>query len=293
MGEDPGKGQIIVVGVDGSPGSHTALGWALTEAVARHGSVQAVFALPNVAPGYPAQTQNTVQFMGQKALGRALDGWEASGVKVELVAERGSASEVIQHAADKPEVALVVVGTRGRSRLAEMVLGSVSHTVSHLCSKPIVVVPGDALTVSRRHAMVVGVDGSREADLALRWAAEEAVARDAELEVVMVTPASRHASSRPGSPSASHDDVANGTLRASIDNLGPTPAQIRPRALTGDPAQVLVDEASTCELLVVGSRGRGQTKEALLGSVSHRCAHQTEVAVVIVPLRQGSDHLTL
>ena len=292
MDEDPRKGKIVV-GVDGSPGSHAALGWALTEAVARHVAIRAVFALPNEAPGYPPQTKKALEFMGQKALGRALDGWpEASSVEVQLVAESGSASEVIRHAADEPDVGLVVVGTRGRSRLAEMVLGSVSHTVSHLCSKPVVIVPKDTLTPSRRRAIVVGVDGSAEADLALRWAAREAAAKKAELEVVMVTPASRHPLTSPGSPSRSNDDLVNRALREAIDRVVPTQAKVRRRALVGDPAQVLVDQAATCELLVVGSRGRGQTKEALLGSVSHGCAHQTKVAVAIVPPDQDADPAT-
>ena len=237
MDEDPGTGKVVVVGVDGSPASHTALGWALKEAVARHGAVRAVFALRNEAPGYPAQTKQAVEFMGQKALGKALEGWpEASCVEVKLVAESGSASEVIQHAADEPDVALVVVGTRGRSRLAEMMLGSVSHTVSHLCSKPIVIVPNDMLTASRRRTIVVGVDGSPEADLALRWGAEEAVARDAELEVIMVTPASRHASTSSRSPGTSYDDVANHALREAIDKLGPTPAKIQASRSGGRPS---------------------------------------------------------
>ena len=292
MDEDPWQGKIVV-GVDGSPGSHAALGWAISEAVARHVAIRAVFALPNEAPGYPPQTKKALEFMGRKALGRALDGWsEAPRVEVQLVAESGSASEVIRHAVGDPDVGLIVVGTRGRSRLAEVVLGSVSHTVSHLCSKPVVIVPKDALTSSRRRAIVVGVDGSAAADLALRWAVREAEAKDAELEVVMVTPASRHPLTSPGSPSPSNDDIGNRALREAVDRLGPTQAKIRRRALVGDPAQILVDQAATCELLVVGSRGRGQTKEALLGSVSHGCAHQTKVAVAIVPLHQDSDPAT-
>jgi nucleotide-binding universal stress UspA family protein len=290
MDEEPWKGKIVVVGVDGSPGSRTALGWALREAVARHGAIRAVFALPNEAPGYPPQTANTVELMGRKALGRALDGWpEAPGVEVDLVTESGSAAAVIQRAAADPDVALVVVGTRGRSRLAEMLLGSVSHTVTHGCSKPVVIVPKDELTATRQRTIVAGVDGSTEADLALRWAAQEAVAREAELEVVMVTPSSRRAST---SSSPAIDDDANQALREAVDRLGPTEARIRCRALVGNPAQVLVDQASTCELLVVGSRGRGQTKEALLGSVSHGCVHQTEVAVAIVPARPDPDRVT-
>jgi nucleotide-binding universal stress UspA family protein len=290
MDEDPWKGKIIVVGVDGSPASRTALGWALTEAATRQVEIRAVFALPSEAPGYPRQTQETVEFMGRKALGRVLQGWpEACGVGVQLVAERGPVSEVIRHAAEEPDVGLVVVGTRGRSRLAEILFGSVSHTVSHACSKPVVIVPPDALTSCRGRTIVVGVDGSTQADLALQWAAHEAEARDAELEVVMATPPPRRPTMSSGSASVSPDDAANRALQEAIDKLGHTRAKIRVRAVVGEPAQVLVDRAARCGLLVVGSRGRGQTKEALLGSVSHGCAHQSKAAVAIVPTCQVAD----
>jgi nucleotide-binding universal stress UspA family protein len=45
---------------------------------------------------------------------------------------------------------------------------------------------------------------------------------------------------------------------------------------------VLLDEAASADLLVVGSRGLGGFAELLLGSVSHECAQHATCPVVIV-----------
>ena len=56
------------------------------------------------------------------------------------------------------------------------------------------------------------------------------------------------------------------------------------RAIEGNPADVLHDEARDAALLVVGSRGRGGFAGLLLGSVSQRVAQRAPCPVVIVPL---------
>jgi nucleotide-binding universal stress UspA family protein len=45
---------------------------------------------------------------------------------------------------------------------------------------------------------------------------------------------------------------------------------------------VLVNCSREADLLVVGTRGRGRAKEALLGSVSHACTHHTHAPLAIV-----------
>jgi len=57
-----------------------------------------------------------------------------------------------------------------------------------------------------------------------------------------------------------------------------TPWRSRAR---GVPAQVLVEEATDAELLVVGSRGLGGLRELLLGSVSHQCVQHAPCPVVV------------
>jgi nucleotide-binding universal stress UspA family protein len=80
---------------------------------------------------------------------------------------------VLAKAAHEPDVVLLVVGARGHGGVAGLLLGSVSHSLTHSSTKPLVIVPQDwrARPPSDvRPRIVVGVDGSRPADNALRWA---------------------------------------------------------------------------------------------------------------------------
>jgi nucleotide-binding universal stress UspA family protein len=60
------------------------------------------------------------------------------------------------------------------------------------------------------------------------------------------------------------------------------PVAIRPRALEGHPAAVLLDRARGADLLVVGNRGHGGFTEALLGSVSQHCVQHATCPVVVM-----------
>lgn len=57
----------------------------------------------------------------------------------------------------------------------------------------------------------------------------------------------------------------------------------------GDPAHTLVDilENYGCDLVVMGARGQGTLRSALLGSVSHEVLHAAGVPVMIVKPAQG------
>jgi nucleotide-binding universal stress UspA family protein len=52
----------------------------------------------------------------------------------------------------------------------------------------------------------------------------------------------------------------------------------------GDAAQVIIETGNDekCQLIILGSRGRGAFKELLLGSVSHKVANHAGCAVLIV-----------
>jgi nucleotide-binding universal stress UspA family protein len=55
-------------------------------------------------------------------------------------------------------------------------------------------------------------------------------------------------------------------------------------AMVGDPAHTLVDIAERygCELIVIGSRGMGPLRRAMLGSVSQAVLNAAKVPVVVV-----------
>lgn len=138
--------------------------------------------------------------------------------------------------------------------------------------------------------IVVGVDGSDTSRRALRWAAEEARAHDAELHVVhaweVPTPGAAVglAPRRTAVKAGEQRDVAEDLLKEILtEELGDYPAEkVRPSIGRGPAATILLEAARGADLLVVGSRGLGGFSGLLLGSVSSKVAHYAACPVVIV-----------
>jgi nucleotide-binding universal stress UspA family protein len=136
--------------------------------------------------------------------------------------------------------------------------------------------------------IVVGVDGSDHSLTALRWAMQAASLRAASLDVVhaWTCPYQGHPRFVPYEMTEEVlEQKARHLLHQSIDEAGPPPADVRvqPILVQGDAATVLLEEAKTADLLVVGSRGRGDFAGLLLGSVSRKCAEQASCPVAIAP----------
>ncbi len=137
--------------------------------------------------------------------------------------------------------------------------------------------------------VVVGIDGSPEADTALRFAAGEAVQRALPLRIVCAweAPAGTYvgeafAPTADGIVEAEHhaDDV----LRAALERLAVGAAlETEALAIEGHPATVLIEQSQDAALLVVGSRGRGAAAGLLLGSVSQKLAQHATCPLTIVP----------
>ena len=60
------------------------------------------------------------------------------------------------------------------------------------------------------------------------------------------------------------------------------------RAVTGAPAEILLNASADAEMLVVGSRGNGGFGRLLLGSVSSQVVHHADCPVVVIPSRSRS-----
>jgi nucleotide-binding universal stress UspA family protein len=139
---------------------------------------------------------------------------------------------------------------------------------------------------NKRRTIVVGVDGSKGSQAALRWAAAEAEATHASLRVIMTWHISGFAYSG-GLPLPSDIDFA-GAAQQALDNeirevIGTSPPfPLTATVLEGLPAQVLIDAAADADLLVVGSRGHGEFAGMLLGSVSQHCVSHASCPVVVV-----------
>ena len=135
--------------------------------------------------------------------------------------------------------------------------------------------------------VVVGVDGSEESRLALRWAFEYSQMSGAPLEAVIAwkIPASY------GWPT-SYDDVdlekrAQETLQETVRDVLGESAPVTRRLAHGHPAIALVAASEHAQLLVVGSRGHGAFTGMLLGSVSQHCVQHAHCPVVVIRGHHG------
>ena len=143
--------------------------------------------------------------------------------------------------------------------------------------------PDEEATMEKadRPRVVVGFDGSKCSEEALRWAAGEAAARGATLEVVQaVNPRDFDFGSN-----AEHARTLSASLHREVSAvLGDRAAglDIKEIVQAGPATKVLVERSAEAEMLVVGSRGHGGFAGLLLGSVRHQVAHHATARAVVV-----------
>jgi nucleotide-binding universal stress UspA family protein len=151
---------IVVVGVDGSAGSDTALRWALAEARMRGSNVRLVHAyqspqVPVTEAGLAAGMALPVVFtedaeklremaeaaarnLMEEALRRA-DGESIAGLEIEQAAVEGPPAQALIDSAKGAD--LLVLGSRGRGGFLGLLLGSVSQQCAQHPPCPLVILP--------------------------------------------------------------------------------------------------------------------------------------------------------
>ena len=132
----------VVVGIDGSQGSARALDWAVREAVDRQAPLRIVTAWSwdSTVAGSPSTRLERQARQTQDALVRAVLARFAGPLPVwtaDLV-QADAASALIERSADG---ALLVLGSRGTSGVADVVVGSVADACLRHGSCPVVVIP--------------------------------------------------------------------------------------------------------------------------------------------------------
>lgn len=302
--------QVVLVGVDGSPASLNALEWAIAQAhqMGRRLHLVCAYAVPTFAAasldgGYAALDDTAIREGAQAVLDEAVERASGRGVEVTSALETGDPAGVLVDLSK--QVCLAVVGTRGHSGFAERVLGTVSSALPAHAHCPTIVVPLNADEETGEEAqappmpirrIVVGVDGSDSAKVALQHAIDQAVAWNAELTAVVAVPIGAGAGILGWLPAAVDresvlEDVKEG-LNVAVDTaVEGKDITVRRHALDGSGAALLAEFSSAVDLVVVGSRGRGGFAGMLLGSTSQQVLHHSACPVMVVPTRVQDEGL--
>ncbi|WP_405923045.1 universal stress protein [Streptomyces sp. NBC_00035] len=288
----------LVVGVDGSEPSLRAVDWAADEAALHGVPLRLVYASlweryegAALAQGLGRSSEqvladNIVDAAAKRAQRRAPD------LKISTAVLPDDAVSVLL--AEGRNAAALVIGSRGRGGIAELLLGSVSLAVAARAHCPVIVLRGshDDRRINRTYQRIVlGVGEEPGNAAAVRFAFEEAAARYATLQAVRAWRRPTHkATDHPllaGEPARHHEQQAAEILEAALlDGAADHPSvQLRRRTEEGPAHRALLDASSTADLLVVGAQRRHGDYGLQLGRVAHAVLHHSACPVAVVPQR--------
>ncbi len=281
----------VVVGVDGSPGSLRALRWAQARED-RFGPLRPVLvweyplwssaslmagagAMPPAEQMHRAATEALETALGE------LD----PGLLERAVVREGSTSTVLLEEAET--ASLLVVGSRGHGALVSALLHSVGASCAAHTPVPMVVIPDASDHEPGGERILVGIDGSENADEALAWALEYSGGDDelvavgvwgipavTGFEQVVLEPDAIETGTR----SSVEEAVARVSARAGTD-----PAAVTVDIEQGDSRSVLRSMSHDADLLVLGARGAAGVAHWLFGSVTTSLVHRPECPTAVVP----------
>jgi nucleotide-binding universal stress UspA family protein len=192
--------------------------------------------------------------------------------------------------AESERADLIVLGATTKGALELHAVGTVAERLLRSAPCAVAVAPPGYAHEENPGLRVIGVayDGSFEAVHALAVAAELAAASGAALKLIevleplttpVVGPASIYGA-------ASLDATSQEAARLRLEEVASgLPAELRTQTVLvrGEAATQLIERAGILSLLVMGSRGYGPFRRALLGSVSAPVLRAAPCPVLVVP----------
>ncbi|MFC0527671.1 universal stress protein [Phytohabitans kaempferiae] len=280
--------QSIVVGYDASGAADAALDWALDHSARAETQVKLVHVFEwrsvagtiGLAPAVWQEdtTREAAQGVLTETLARAQE--SHPNVPISGTVVGGEPAAVLVD--ESRDAHLVVLGDRGHSRFANLLLGSTSMSVSTHAHCPVVVVRG----TERRDdgPVIAGFDGSQGSRLATEFAFGEADRRGAELRVLHAWQPPTARWRPPGFNVEEQVKVEQEGLKGEVTGWRDRYPDVAAGAhvVAGAPAETLIKASQGAQMIVVGSRGRGGFSGLLLGSVSQQLLHHAQCPVVVV-----------
>jgi nucleotide-binding universal stress UspA family protein len=282
----------IAIGIDWSDQSFSAVQQTLllfrpTTVTLVHGVDLGVYEYPAVAgaaalQGYE-EFRQAMMDAGQELLQRTSALIPSNGIAVTQVREIGSPARIVLDQAEKADAELVVMGARGRGKLAELVLGSVSHRVLAHGTRTTLIVKGAPKRIRRA---LIALEGREDAQMIRDWLTAHPFRDPVELSILTVVPSLQLADPSNMARFERWADIANHSAEDLVKTtaaalMGPS-STVSVQVLSGDPAQTVAARSSEFDLLIVGSHSRRGVARFLLGSVSHSLVHRVACPVLVI-----------
>ncbi len=270
----------IVVAIDGVPAHRAPIRWALDRASRTGATVELLFVIGRSwADRDEAPEPKLVQAADRIVAGtRDYAQHRAPGVHVTGGWAFGKVAASLQEAANRSD--LIVLGIQRRNLVETAFVGSLAVRTAAIAPCTVVAVPYE--WADSGTGVVVGIDGTHPAEVALDFAAHEALLHGDALTLVAGGYSANPLLTGlvPERTVDHHRERALQKAAARVHAMQPAPS-VSTREIEAAPAMALVRAARGSRLLVVGNRPRGATERALMGSVAHDVLLNLETPVAI------------
>ena len=282
----------VVAGVDWSDEAFSAveqlgLLYKPDEVLLVHGVDLGMFQSPLLAGA--ANLQGYDEFRGamidagRQAVERGRTVLPADIPSVKTKSEPHHAASFILDNASALKADLIVVGTHDHSRLAELLVGSVSHHVMLHSRIPTLIVKGKAKPVAR---VLLAIEGHDDAARMQFWLTAHPFRSPVALTILSIVPSLTMVEpdimAGYQNWSEEHKRQAEHLVAEAAKSLAGSQFTVTTQVRTGDPVTTVCEAASGYDLLIVGSHGRTGMDRFLLGSVSHGIVHKAGCSVLVV-----------
>ncbi|MEU6641547.1 universal stress protein [Saccharomonospora sp. NPDC046836] len=290
----------VVAGVDGSEAALRAVRWAADTAARHHAPLYIAHAAgyPYLHGGDaippPESVREDLRHQRWEFLHAAREvAEETAGLDIHLCYESDPPVPYLIHVSGSAR--MIVLGSSCHTGIYGLLVGSTTLALVSHARCPVVSVCGECaeMPAQDRRPVVVGIDGSPVSERAIGYAFDEAAHRDVELVTVHTW---NDANSDVFSEARMYfgwEDMREVEERRLAERLAgwseSYPDVSVRRVLVQDrPHHELLEWSRKAQLVVVGSRGRGNLRCMLLGSTSRALIHGAECPVMIARPEPGT-----
>lgn len=208
---------------------------------------------------------------------------------VTTTVKRGTPFQSIREYANRREIDVIAMGTKGQSGIDRILLGSVTENVLRTARTPVLAVPPAADVTEIDEAtferLLLPTDGSDGAGIATAWGVALATWLDASVHALYALDAG------PFSSRLDTEDVLDALERRGNDAIETVRERCEDAGVAatgsieaGSPANAILGSAADVDLIVMGTHGRTGIGQWFLGSVTENVVRQAEVPVFCVPV---------
>ncbi len=259
----------ILLPLDGSAAAEQALHWAKVYARPTKAQVVLVQVLPPRYPlkGLPFRAGSVDARVYLQGIERELN---FAGIPCKILLRSEPVTHAIVETAHQEGCDLIIMTSRGASKVVRWLIGGVTQQVMRLSPIPILIVRGSiaAKLHERPRRLLMPQDGSVHARKIIPWAARLARLHRIPLVILHI----RRPNGNATAPRVLYRQAAmlkKKGIHASV------------RIRQGDPAEQILKCCRTADVLAMTTHGFGGLKRLILGSIAEKVIHQATVPVLI------------